>query len=67
MRSPTFVNVPVSILVPATAAEPLRAGDSLPLASSFSYQGQLQEHGVPITEVCHFRFGLWETFDRQAA
>lgn len=43
------------MLLPAIAS----AGVS-PAGTAFNYQAQLKKNGAPFTELCDFRFGLWE-------
>jgi len=34
-----------------------------PTGTAFTYQGQLKQNGVPITDTCAFEFSLWENAD----
>ncbi len=41
-----------------TPPEPVQTESAL--GTAFSYQGQLQQNGVPVTGACDFRFDLWD-------
>ncbi len=58
----------IAVLVPALVVlpEPVQAGDTVALGSAFHYQAQLKLNGAPVTDVCHFRFGLWTNPDFQS-
>ncbi len=47
----------VAALVAASAG--LRSAHAAPLGSGFTYQGQLQQSGIPSTGACDFQFSVW--------
>ncbi len=60
----------VSLLLAALPSRPARAGytvqsvspqrPALALGTAFTYQGQLQQDGQPVSGACDFQFSLWD-------
>ena len=61
MKLPVYVYSATSVMVLAAIIAPVQAGDTVRLPSSFSYQGQIKQDGLPLTGLVDLKFSLHES------
>jgi hypothetical protein len=63
MKTRAYQRILASLITMIAAASSVLAGDTTRLDSAIHYQAQLKSNGLPVNDICHFRFGLWTNPD----